>query len=132
MTGTSARNTGSGGLFSTRADQICDPNLPASQQSPLHFFDTSCFVVPPAGQLGDAARNTIQGPGTFTVNFQASKEFLFGKDHNRRLDLRWEVTNLTNTPNLSGLSTLVNSATFGRVTGASAMRTMDIMTRFNF
>jgi trimeric autotransporter adhesin len=132
VTGTSARNTGSGGLFSTRADQICDPNLPASQQSPLHFFDTSCFVVPPAGQFGDAARNTIQGPGTFTVNFQISKEFLFGKDHNRRLDVRWEVTNLTNTPNLSGLSTLVNSTTFGRVTGASAMRTMDIMTRFNF
>ena len=132
VTGTSARNTGSGGLFSTRADQICDPNLPASQQSPLHFFDTSCFVVPPAGQFGDAARNTIQGPGTFTVNFQASKEFLFGRDHNHRLDLRWEVTNLTNTPNLSGLSTLVNSATFGRVTGASGMRTMDIMTRFNF
>ena len=130
--GTSARNTGCGGLFSTRADQICDPNLPADQRSPLHFFDTSCFVVPPAGQFGDAARNTIQGPGTFTVNFQASKEFLFGRDHNRRLDMRWEITNLTNTPNLSGLSTLVNSATFGRVTGASAMRTMDIMTRFNF
>ncbi len=132
VSGTSATNTGSGGAFSTRADQICNPNLPASEQSALHFFNTACFVVPPAGQFGDAARNTIEGPGMFSWNFQISKQFSFGKDQNRRLDVRWEITNLTNTPNLSGLSTLVNSTTFGRVTGAAAMRTMDVMARVNF
>ncbi len=46
-------------------------------------------------------------------------------------DLRWEITNLTNTPNFTGLSTLVNSTTFGEVAGAD-MRTMDIVTRFTF
>jgi hypothetical protein len=132
VSGTSATNTGSGGVFSTRADQICNPNLPAGERSPLHFFNTSCFVVPAAGQFGDAARNTIGGPGMFGWNFQISKQFSFGRDQNRRLDVRWEITNLTNTPNLSGLSTLVNSTTFGRVTGAAAMRTMDVMARVNF
>jgi hypothetical protein len=132
VTGTSATNTGSGGVFSTRADQICDPNLPGSEQSPLHFFDNSCFVVPPPGQFGNAGRNTIEGPGTFTWNFQIAKWIPFGKDHNRRVDLRWEITNLTNTPNLAGLSTVVNSTTFGRVNGATAMRTMDVVARVNF
>jgi hypothetical protein len=130
--GTSAANTGSGGVFATRADQICSPNLPAGEIAPLHFFDTSCFVAPPAGQLGNAARNTITGPGLFIWNAQFGKTIPFGKDHEHRLDLRWEITNVTNTPNFTGLSTLVNSTTFGQVMGASAMRAMNVVTRFTF
>ena len=99
--------------FRTRADQICDPNLPASQRTPLDFFNTACFVAPPAGQYGDAARNTIEGPGMFTWNAQMAKWFPFGKDHNHRVDMRWEITNLTNTPHFMGLSTMVGSSTFG-------------------
>ena len=130
--GTSAANTGSGGVFATRADEVCDPNLPASERAPLHFFNTSCFVVPPAGELGNAARNTIIGPGMFTWNAQIAKTFLLGKDQQHRLDFRWEITNLTNTPNLTGLSTLVNSLTFGQVVGAGSMRAMNVVTRFTF
>ena len=130
--GTSAANTGSGGVFATRAGEICDPNLPAGARAPLHFFDTSCFVVPAAGELGNAARNTIIGPGMFTWNAQIAKTFPLGKDQQHRLDFRWEITNLTNTPNLTGLSTLVNSLTFGQVVGAGAMRAMNVVTRFTF
>ena len=125
-------DTGGGGIFALRADQVCDPNLPAGQRTPLNFFNTACFVAPPPGQFGNAARNTIEGPGMFSWNFQISKWVPFGKDRNHRLDIRWEITNLTNTPNLVGLSTVVGSSTYGRVLGAGAMRTMDIMTRVNF
>jgi trimeric autotransporter adhesin len=131
VSGTSAGNTGSGGVFATRADQICNPNAGGSG-APLDFFNTSCFVVPPAGQLGDASRNTIEGPGMFVWNAQFAKTFTLGRDRQHRLDLRWEVTNLTNTPHFTGLSTLVNSTTFGEVTGAGNMRMMDIVTRFTF
>jgi hypothetical protein len=129
--GTSAANTGSGGVFATRADEICNPNVGASG-APLDFFNTACFVVPPAGQLGNAGRNTITGPGMFIWNAQIAKTFLLGKDQQHRLDFRWEITNLANTPNLTGLSTLVNSATFGQVVGAGAMRAMNVVTRFTF
>ena len=129
--GTSAGNVGSGGVFATRADQICNPNAGAIG-APLDFFNTACFVVPPAGQLGNAARNTIIGPGIFTWNAQIAKTFLFGKDQQHRLDFRWEITDLTNTPHLTGLSTLVNSTTFGQVVGAGAMRAMNFVTRFTF
>jgi hypothetical protein len=130
--GTSAANVGSGGVFATRADAVCNPNLPGSQRAPLDFFDTSCFVVPQAGQLGNAGRNTIIGPGMFIWNAQIAKMIPLGRDRQHRLDVRWEITNLTNTPNLTGLSTLVNSTTFGQVVGASAMRTMNVVTRFTF
>ena len=104
-------DTGSGGVFAFRADQICNPNLPASQRNPLDFFNTACFIAPPTGQYGDAGRNAIEGPGAFTWNAQIAKWFPFGKDNNRRVDIRWEITNLTNTPNFTGLSTTVGSLT---------------------
>ncbi len=106
--------------------------MPAGERTPLDFFNTACFVVPPAGQYGDAARNTIIGPGSFVWNLQMAKWFPFGNDNNHRVDVRWEMTNLTNTPNFNGLSTLVGSSTFGRITGAGGMRTMDVVTRFNW
>jgi hypothetical protein len=131
VVGTSAANVGSGGVFATRADQICNPSAGALG-APLDFFNTACFVVPPAGQLGNAARNTIIGPGMFIWNAQIAKTFLLGKDQQHRVDFRWEITNLTNTPNLTGLSTLVNSTTFGQVAGAGSMRAMNFVTRFTF
>ena len=68
----------------------------------------------------------------FVWNAQIAKTFRLGKDREHRLDLRWEITNLTNTPNFTGLSTLVNSTTFGEVTGVSNMRMMNVVTRFTF
>ncbi len=130
--GTAADNTGTGGNFSERADQISNPSLPAGQRTPLHFFNTTAFVLPAIGRFGDAGRNTIEGPGNFGLNFALAKLIRFGRDQQRRIDLRWEVSNFTNTPNFTGLSTVVNSATYGRVLGTRGMRTMDFQMRANF
>jgi hypothetical protein len=125
-------NTGTGANFSERADQVGEPSLPADQRTPLLFFNTAAFTLPPLGRFGDAARNTITGPGTLSVNFALARYMRFGKDQQRRVDLRWEVSNLTNTPNFNGLSTVVNSATYGRVLTSRAMRTLDFVLRVNF
>jgi Carboxypeptidase regulatory-like domain len=125
-------NTGTGGNFSERADQVGNPNLPSDQRTPLHFFNTTAFALPPTGRFGDAARNTIIGPGTFNLNWALGRSFRFGKDGQYRGEMRWEVQNLANTPNFTGLSTVVNSATYGRVLGAKSMRTMDLSLRMNF
>lgn len=130
--GNQADNTGTGSSFSQRADQVSNASLPAGQQNTQQFFDTVAFALPPVGFFGNAARNTIPGPGTFNVNFALARFMRFGKDQQRRIDLRWEVSNLTNTPNFSGLSTVVNSATYGRVTSVRAMRTIDMNLRVNF
>jgi hypothetical protein len=130
--GNAADNTGTGANFSMRADQVGNPSLPDGARTPLHFFNTDAFTVPLPGFFGDAARNTIPGPGTFNINFGLARTFRFGKDNQRSMVARWEVQNLTNTPNFQGLSTVVNSATFGRVLGAKAMRTMDLTIRVSF
>jgi len=125
------------GVYSERANQVGDPNLPANERTTAQWFNTSAFVLPvgtggvPAC-IGDASRNTIMGPGLFTWNAALAKTIPFGRDGQRRLDFRVDTTNLLNHVNYSGISTVVNSATFGSVTGASAMRSLSFTTRVNF
>jgi trimeric autotransporter adhesin len=130
--GAASNNSGTGANFSERADQIADPNIGLCGGPPLGFFNTAAFVTPPAGQYGDAQRNSIEGPCSFNWNFSIGKSFRFGPDQRHHFDARWEINNLTNTPTFTGLSTTLGSTFFGRVSTAGTMRTMDINLRFNF
>ncbi len=130
--GNAADNTGTGVNKSERADQIGDSSLPSSQRAPLHFFNTNAFAVPPPGQFGNAARNTIPGPGTVNFDFSLARKFKFGEGTRRELEWRWEVSNATNTPNFFGLNTVVNSSTFGKVQNTRPMRRMDVMLKVAF
>jgi hypothetical protein len=130
--GSAANNSGTGANFSERADQVGDPVLPWSERTVQRWFNTDAFALPPPGRFGNAARNTIPGPGTVMFNFSVGKGIRFGSDNQRRLDLRWEVQNLFNTPNFSGLGTVVNASNFGRVLGARQMRQMDLQMRVSF
>jgi hypothetical protein len=120
-----------GGTFAERADQVGDPNLPAGDRTIAHWFNTAAFAVP-AGCAGDAARNSITGPGKFQWNASLAKTIPLGRDGLRRLDFRLDTTNLSNHVNYSGLSTVANSATFGSVTSVGPMRSMSFTTRVNF
>jgi hypothetical protein len=120
------------GVYSERANQVGDPSLPSDARTVQEFFNTAAFLLPAAGCTGSAARNTIIGPGSFTLGMSLAKNLRLDRDGQRNLNIRWEMNNLTNTPNFTGISTVVNSATFGRVTGAAGMRSMTIHARVNF
>ncbi|HVA95566.1 MAG TPA: TonB-dependent receptor [Candidatus Dormibacteraeota bacterium] len=117
------------GVNSERADQIGPAGLanPTVQQ----WFNTAAFAAP-AGCYGTAPRNSVIGPGAFTINSGLSKTIPFGRDGLRRIDFRWTASNLLNHVNYSGLSTVLGSTTFGQITGAGAMRSMEFTTRVNF
>lgn len=117
------------GVNSERADQNGDPAL--SNPTTLEWFNTSLFTIPTAC-FGDAPRNSVIGPGAFTINSGFAKSIFFGRDGLRRLDLTWNVSNLLNHPNFGGLSTVLGSPTFGQITSAGAMRSMTFTTRMNF
>ena len=130
--GSAANNSGTGNSFSERPDQVGDPNLPRDQRTIARWFNTDAFALPAPGVFGNASRNTISGPGTAQVNFSVGRGIRFGPDNRRRFDLRWEVQNLFNHPNFSGIGTVVNSTNYGRVLGARAMRSMDLSLRVSF
>jgi hypothetical protein len=125
-------NTSGAALYnSLRPDGIgIKVSLPRSERTTAKFFNTAAFA-PPAGLYGTAGRNTIIGPGTNSVNMSVRKSFRLDES-NRRLDFSWQVQNLFNHPNWSGVSTTINSLNYGQVTSVRAMRsmTMDLRIRF--
>ncbi len=142
--GSAANNSGTGSNFSERADLCridgaCDgasgnPNFGVCGGSPLNFFNTGAFTVPATGTFGNERRGSVEGPCSFSWNFSLAKGFVFGgsRERQHRVEARWEVQNLTNSPRFNGLATTLGSTTFGRVTSAASMRSMDVMLRFNF
>jgi hypothetical protein len=117
------------GTNSERADQTGNPSI--ANPTVLEWFNTAAFSIPTAC-FGDSARNSIIGPGTFTINSGLAKSVWFGRDGLRRLDFVWNASNLLNHPNFNGLSTVLGSRTFGEITSVAGMRTMTFTTRFNF
>jgi len=91
------------------------------------FFNTDAFSIPAAGTFGTAARNTIPGPWNTTLNMALMKTFAV--PGTRGVSLRIQATNLLNTPQWSTIDTVVNSPTFGQVTGVRPMRSVQFVAR---
>jgi hypothetical protein len=97
------------------------------------FFNLGAFALPLPGMLGDAGRNTIPGPWTWTLNTAFGRYFTIGGEGSRkRIELRLETTNTLNHVNITNFSTIVGSTTYGVATAAGAMRTVDLNIRFRF
>jgi len=94
------------------------------------WFNTAAFVAPPPGQFGDAGRNTIRGPSTWGFNMSLSKTIQLGDV--RGLDLRVQANNVFNTPQYTGIDTVVNHRTFGQVISVGNMRQLQLYARFHF
>ena len=130
--GGTAADNGTGASFSLRAEQVGDPNISICGGPALAFFNPAAFTTPAPTEYGNEHRGAIEGPCKFNWNASLAKSFRFGPQERHHLDVRWEIQNLSNTPSFSGLSATLGSSSFGRVTGAGSMRTMDVMIRYNF
>jgi hypothetical protein len=119
------------GVNSERADLANGQAIALANPTVQEWFNTAAFQAP-AGCFGDSARNSVIGPGAFTINSGLTKTIQFGRDGQRRVDFSWNTTNLLNHVNYSGLSTVLGSSTFGQITGAAPMRSMQFTTRVNF
>jgi Carboxypeptidase regulatory-like domain/TonB dependent receptor len=56
-----------------RPDQISDPNVGKSRES---FFNQAAYALPAEGQLGNAKKGSLRGPGTWVVNFAFYKDIV--------------------------------------------------------
>jgi hypothetical protein len=131
--GNLSNKAGTSSISNLRADATGERvALPRSQRTTEDFFNTAAFSLPAAGEYGDAARDTIPGPGTVNFNMSLDKSITFSREHGMRGDFRVESDNIFNTPKFSGLSTVVNGQGFGRVTGVGAMRSVVFSLRMMF
>ncbi|HKS97847.1 MAG TPA: hypothetical protein VJV74_17155, partial [Terriglobia bacterium] len=133
LLGNQGINASGAAFFSERADATGVPaGLPASDRTTLQYFNTAAFILPPPGTFGNAGRNTISGPGLINFNMSLDRFVTLSREKGRRLDFRISANNVFNTPNFTGLSTVVNAATFGRVTSVKSMRALDFSVRLRF
>ncbi len=95
-----------------------------------NWFNTAAFVAPAAGTYGNASRNSIELPGTVSVNASLSRTVTLGDT--RSLELRMTAANVFNTVQYAGVQTQINSTTFGQITSAAAMRSFQYVARFRF
>ena len=158
-----ASDNGTGANFSLRPDITGNPNVGICGGPRGAFFDTSAFTLPvdSNGNLsyGNEPRGAVEGPCTFNWNASLAKTIRFGPERRRTANFSWQFTNLTNTPNFTGIGTVLpcgpspdgvpgtgtaaglacgsalgaaqSRSFFGRVTSAGGMRTMALMVRVN-
>lgn len=124
---------GTAAIANLRADATGQPvSLGGTSSTTQEFFNTTAFALPSAGQFGDAGRNTVPGPGMVNFNMSLERFFTFSRERGIRGSFRVSTNNLMNTPNWSGLATVVNGQDFGRVTSVRGMRTITFALRMRF
>jgi hypothetical protein len=97
------------------------------------FFNKSVFSAPADGTFGNARKGVVEGPCSLVWNASMNKAFRIGNtDNQRRGEIEWNVSNVLNHVNYSGISTTYGTSQFGQVTSAGAMRSMSLTLRFNF
>ncbi len=110
------------------------------------WFNTAAFDQTVPTNYGNASRNSIELPGTVSINGSLSRTVSLGET--RSIELRITANNALNTVQYSGVSTQIpqpcaatgtqtcstfaSQNTFGQVTSAAAMRSLSYIARFRF
>jgi hypothetical protein len=79
------------------------------------YYDPSAWQQPQGVRFGNTGRNQFRGPGAVNLDMSLFRAFPFGQT--RRLELRVEATNVTNTPKFTNPENSVNSGSFMRILG---------------
>jgi hypothetical protein len=132
-----ALDIGRGVSGSLRANAVAGQSISISDPTTLKWFNTAAFCAPSptctnpgSSSFGDAGRNIIEGPDQISLNMSLNKTITIKES--RALDLRITANNVFNTVRYTSINTVVNSFTFGEVTGTGGMRRVTMQARFRF
>ncbi|HEY2014144.1 MAG TPA: hypothetical protein VGH38_11630, partial [Bryobacteraceae bacterium] len=107
-------NTGGDDYNYNRPDQVSGCNPYAANHSQHVWINSTCFVAPPGGELGDAARVPISGPDFVNTDFSVIKDFALPRKE-MGLNFRAEFFNLFNHPEFGMPINDINAPGFGAV-----------------
>ena len=121
-----------------RPDQVGNPDLPAGQRSPDHWFNTAAFQAPPLffdaqGAFsipGSEGRNTITGPGLAVWDLSLQRQIPLAERLN--LVFRTDAFNLTNHPNFDRPGLILGTSNFAKISSAENSRQIQLSLRLNW
>ncbi len=136
-------STGAGGYDRPDATGV-SPYL--NNPTPSRYWNLAAFTEAPPGQFGNAARNSIEGPGIIGFDAEVHKEFRMPYKEGHALQFRFEAFNVLNHPNWQmpnlnilagvaqpGLPSTAAHENFGVVTATSiAMRQIQLGLKYVF
>ncbi len=104
---------------------------------PFLWFDTSfntagaAWGIPQQFTFGNSGRNILFGPGRINLDYSLFKDFSFKES--MKLQFRWEMFNLMNTPQFDLPNAAIGTPAAGRITGiVGTPRQMQLGLRFSF
>ncbi len=100
-----------------------------SAQDGAHL-NGAAYTTPAPGTWGTAPRNSITGPGTFSLDGAMQRTFRPGKRY--FLDARIDATNLLNHAVFGSWNATVGNTQFGRPVSANPMRSLETTLRLRF
>ena len=133
MTPRSGRDNALLGIGSDTADQVADWRLPDSRSKAdqiLKWFNPAAFVQNAAGTVGNVGIGGILAPGNVNCDLALAKTFRFSE--RRNVQFRGSFFNALNHANLGGPNMTQSSPAFGRISGASAPRVIELGLKLAF
>ncbi len=123
-----AAQIAAGGTYTLRPDRVFGVPIGGSG-GVFNWFNKAAFVSPANG-FGTASRNSIEGPGTVSIDASLSRTVSLGDT--KSFEARITANNVFNTVQYSSIDTALNSATFGQVVGTAAQRALTFTARYRF
>lgn len=122
---TSGRDQALIGSGTQRPNLVGDPYLDNGRNRDellRQYFNAAAFALPAMGQFGNVGRNTLNGPGGYTLDGSVFRSFRVAE--RVRLQFRGEFFNALNHANLGAPVANITSPTVGRILTASSPRIM--------
>ncbi len=106
----------------------CQPNsagaTEVARRQLINCYDASAFALPAFFTFGNASRNLLRGPKFSSTDLSFMKTV--GLQDNMRFQVRVEIFNIFNQVNYNNPNASFGSAAFGTITGAGAMRQVQL------
>jgi hypothetical protein len=113
------------------ADQVGDINKTGGIGSDSPYYDTSAWAPVTEIRFGNTGRNSVRGPGSWSVNLSLFRRFPIGGKIT--LEGRVVARNLFNTPSFNNPNNNVNSSGFMTITSAAeTQRQVQLGLRLSF
>jgi hypothetical protein len=113
-----------------RPNLVGDPTLAADQRTPSQWFDTAAFAAAPQFTVGSASRNPVRGPSYRDVDLALIRRVPVHAGTS--IEVRAEVFNVLNTPNLGAPNAVQGAANFGTITTALDPRVVQLAVKLLF
>ena len=114
------------------ADRVGNGALPENQRTLDKYFNTAAYVNPQPFSLGNGTRTepNLRNPGQ--IGFDSVLSRWQPIRERMRMQLRFEMYNMLNHPNLGSPNTTITSTNFGQITSKNGNRTMQAALRLEF